>query len=401
MKRVLVIPGSIVQAPLIKRLKQDNYEVVCINPNFEAEGVKLADYSIEGDILDEEKCLRVAKEYGVGAVMSDECDIAMPVIAYLGECLNLNTLSQRDAELYTDKFQMRIFCKENGFAYPEFSICYDMGQAINFYKKSGFKKMIIKPLDSNSSRGVFSINEEQELIDNFDKAISFSKKRKAVICERYIEGVEFTVDGIMTGSKHYSLAISEKKHYEYNENIACELFFSYSNPDFDYERLREINDSYVEKTNLKFGFTHAEYKYEKGKYYLIEIGARGGGNFISSHIVPLLTGLDNYEFLIRKSFGLKYDIDLTMEASNKNRCAVLKFFDIDTEGHVEGVDNLELLTDNDKIIMHEFRFKEGDYISQAENDSKRIGFYIAYEEDRDKLKALMDEISKRVKIRVR
>lgn len=401
MKRVLVIPGSSAQVPLIKRLKQDNYEVICINPDLEAEGVKLSDCSIEGDILDKEKCLQVASEYSVQAVMSDECDIAMPVVAYLGEHMNLDTLSQKDAELYTDKFKMRVFCKENGFDYPEFSICYNMDQAINFYRKSGLKKIIMKPLDCNSSRGVFIINDEQDVIDNFDAAIFFSRKKKAVICERYLDGVEFTVDGIMTGSKHYSLVISEKKHYEHNENIACELFFSYSNPDFDYEKLREINDSYVEKTKLKFGFTHAEYKYEKGKYYLIEIGARGGGNFISSHIVPLLTGFDNYDFLIKKSLGLKYDIDLKVEDQNVNRCAVLRFFDIDTEGYVEGIDNIDLLADNEKIVMYEFRFKEGDYISKAENDSKRIGFYIAYEEEQNKLRAMIDEISKKVKIRIR
>ena len=81
------------------------------------------------------------------------------------------------------------------------------------------------------------------------------------------------------------------------------MFFSYDNDKFDYDLLRKVNDEYVNKTGLPFGLTHAEYKYEDGKYYLIEIGARGGGNLIGSHIVPLISGVDNYTYLIEKTLG--------------------------------------------------------------------------------------------------
>ena len=43
---------------------------------------------------------------------------------------------------------------------------------------------------------------------------------------------------------------------------------------------------------------------ERGKFYLIEIGARGG-NLISASIVPLVTGVDTYDYLIDKSLGKK------------------------------------------------------------------------------------------------
>ena len=401
MDRVLVIPGSASQIPLIKKLKKDDYEVVCVNPDTEALGIQLADYRVEGDILDKDNCARVGKCYGVKAVVSDECDIAMPVVAYLGEKLGLSTLTGKDAELYTDKTKMRSFCQENGFACPEFQACHTVEEAVHFWRAHGFKKMIIKPIDSNSSRGVFTVCSEEELKSKFSESMSFSRKEKIVLCERYIEGVEFTVDGIMTGNKHYSLAISEKKHYQYNPNIACELFFSYKNPIFDYDQLRKINDVYVEKTQLKFGFTHAEYKYENGIYYLIEIGARGGGNFISSHIVPLLTEFDNYEYLIKRSLGKEYRLENINFWPDKERCAVLKFFDVDEEGYVKEIDNLDLLLNNPKVILYEFRFKKGDYISKAENDSKRVGFYIAWEENDEKLRKLMQVIEEKVKIRVR
>ena len=42
-----------------------------------------------------------------------------------------------------------------------------------------------------------------------------------------------------------------------------------------------------------------------GKYYLIEIGARGGGNLISAVIVPLMSGVDNYAYLVDSCFGFQ------------------------------------------------------------------------------------------------
>ncbi|MEZ5336075.1 MAG: hypothetical protein R2741_13015 [Methanolobus sp.] len=51
----------------------------------------------------------------------------------------------------------------------------------------------------------------------------------------------------------------------------------------------EINKKLVEGFGLKFGFTHSEYivEDETGEIYLVEIAARGGGNYISSDIMLL------------------------------------------------------------------------------------------------------------------
>ena len=85
----------------------------------------------------------------------------------------------------------------------------------------------MKPLDSCSSRGVFTVFQKEDIGRLFSESLSFSKGERAVLAERYIRGTEFTVDGIKTPGKHYSLAVSEKKHFAHNPNIACDLFFSH------------------------------------------------------------------------------------------------------------------------------------------------------------------------------
>lgn len=397
---VMVIPGAKAQIPLIEKLHEMNYKVLCINPYEDSPAFAYADYCEMGDILDREFCLQMAKKYKVKAVMSDECDIAMPTIGYVSEQLGLPSIGSRLAELYTNKFRMREFSEELHMPCPKYRACENVAEALAFFESLEKKKMILKPLDSNSSRGVFTITTPQMLREEFEQSIQFSKVGKAVLCEEYIEGPEFTVDGMVINQKHYSLAISRKKHYDYNSNIACELFFSQEDYEVDYEKLRKQNDAYVEVSKLPFGFTHAEYKFNGKDFVLVEIGARGGGNFISSHIVPNLTGIDNYKMLIQDTLDLQDKRESVTEHSRyQKRCAVLRFFDIEGEGGiVEKLEGEDFLKKCPQVLLYEFRFQVGDQIKKAENDSARIGFYIAMAETREELENLMKTIHSKVQI---
>jgi hypothetical protein len=397
-RTILVVAGSFWQIPIVKKIKSMGHRVLVVNPYEDSPAFPYADGHLQADIFDLECCLAYCKEQNVNAVISDESDIAMPVVAYLANELGVPSLGIENARLFTDKFRMREFSKENGLLYPEYRICYSPEDAKGLFRQIRHK-LIIKPLDSNSSRGVFTVSSEEEISAHFAEALAYSKVEKAVIAERYIEGIEFTVDGIKTPGKHYTLAISEKKHYAHNKNIASELLFSHTNRHCNYQKLREVNNKFVELSGLPFALTHAEYKYEDGNFYLIEIAARGGGNLISADIVPFMSGVDNYEYLVNCALGMIEVHDFTVPDKYKDRCAVLKFFDTPADGgvvkEITGCDYLESEPD---IIRYKFNFELGDRIEPAKNDSQRIGFYIACSGNMAKLQTVMQTIQNRVKI---
>jgi biotin carboxylase len=294
---------------------------------------------------------------------------------------------------------MRQFCEKNNFPYPAYALCYNISEAEHFFLQAE-QSIIIKPLDSNSSRGVFKISSVGELHKYFDESLSFSKTEKAVLAERYINGTEFTIDGIKTKDKHYSLAVSKKYHYKHNINIANQLFFSYQDDEYDYDKLRKINDTLIEKTDLPDGcLTHSEYKFENGEFYLIETAARGGGNLISSDIVPLLSGIDNYQYLINFSLGILNESKIKIDECLKRRCAVLYFFDTpNVSGIVKSIEGLDYLQNSKNIISYKLNFNVGDEICKAVNDAARIGFYIAYAETKQNLLDVMNNVNKYFKI---
>lgn len=396
-KLIMVIAGSQWQIPIVKKIKAMGHRALVVNLYEDSPAFKYADFREVADILDKEKCLAIAKKYQIDAVLSEECDIATPTVAYIAARLGLPSLTEEMAHLYTDKSMMREFCDKHNLPSPKFKKCKNLDDAKAFIGET-FRKVIIKPLDSNSSRGVHVIHGFGELTDKFADSLSYSHVEKAILIEDYIEGTEFTVDGIVTPNGHRSLAISEKKHYQFNPSIANELFFSQTNEKYDYDLLRATNDRFVNLSGLPSGtLTHAEYKYMDGKFWLIEIGARGGGNLISADIVPLVSGIDNYEYLIRSSLGdYNWNID-GIKPQYEN--AVLRFLDTDFEGgEVCDIIGENFIRNNEDVITYQLNFNIGEYIKKALNDSARIGFYIAKSNNKQKLRETIDTIDKCFKV---
>lgn len=397
-KKVLVLPGTLWQVPLIEKIQEMGHLALVVNPDPEAPGMKKADISLVSDIFDKEKVIEFGRSHEINAVISDECDIAMNWVAELGTIFKVPTLNEDTAALFTDKFLMREFSKSHGLNYPEYKFCKTAEDAVSLLMEIK-RPIIIKPLDSNASHGVFKCTTESEIRQHFDESMFFSRVAKSVLAERFIVGTEFTIDGVKTPKGHYTMAISEKKHFAHNESIANELLFSHYNPIFDYEQLRATNDAFVMKSNLQFGFTHAEYKYEDGEFYLIEIAARGGGNMISSCITQFMTGYDTYRYLVECATGNVHDEDFSLRPEYKERAAVLKFFETPNGGgKVKEIKGLDYLDNEPDIKHYRLNFKIGDSIEDALNDSVRIGFYIICSENMQKLHEVMSNVQKKFQI---
>ncbi len=404
MEKVFVIAGGEWQKPLVRRVRELGYETINSNLYPDSPAFQYADHSEITDVKDLERNLAIGRKYHVDAVLTDESDIAVPTVAYVSETLELPGIGREMASLFTNKYKMCHFAMTHGLKVPEHACCRSGQEAAAFVKdlfeKKICEKAIMKPLDSQSSRGVYILKRPEDAEMFYELSASYSSDRSSVIVERYIEGTEFTVDGIVIGGRHYSLAVSEKKHYSYNPNIASELFFSYENPRYDYECLRSQNDHFVDMAGLPFGLTHAEYKYEKGSFYLIEIAARGGGTRISSDIVPRLTGVDVYKILVETALGHEPAPEDFKPQVPYEKCAVLKFLDAAYDGGkvaaIEGVE--EIKADPDVLELH-LEFQVGDEVHLASDDRSRIGFYIAFGENREALRRKMRWIESTLKIR--
>ena len=371
MAKIMIIAGGMWQCPIVQLVKRKGHYVICTNLYEDSPAFQYADVGIVADVLDKEKNLQIAMEYKPDSVLTEKTYIAVPTVAYIAEQLGIKGIGFEIARRFTNKYETRKYIYDAGFISPEFALCRNIDEAKRFLREVPVS--IIKPLDSQSSRGIHVVRSVDDIEKNFEDCIQYSNEEKAIVIEEYIEGTEFTVDGLKTSTEYIVTAISEKEHYAHNPNIANRLLFTQKNDRFDYEKLKKLNEDMVIAMQLPFGLTHAEYKYKNGEFYLIEIAARGGGTKISSDIVPLVSGINSNEIYLDILTGGKGEV----VREPYHECAVLGFFDFKPGKviSIKGVDEAKK-----QLGVHDIglEIKVGDILGQAQDDRSRCGYYILW-----------------------
>ena len=374
MAKIMVIAGGDWQIELIKKAKSMGHFVICSNLYEDSPAFPYADACEVSDVLDKQKNLEIAKKYRPDAVISDQSDIAVPTVAYLNEQLGLPGIGTDKADLFTDKSKQRDYCKANGIDIADYRVCETPDDAMPLLEKYG--RIVIKPIDSQSSRGVHTITNRMELETNYRDSIGWSNRRKVFLAEEYIDGDEFTVDGLVVNGNHYPLCVSVKEMYPQNPNISRTQSYSYLSEKHDYNLLRNTNKKLIESLGLPMGLTHSEYRVHNGRYYLIEAGARGGGSNLSGKIVPFMSDIDNYEYLIKEALGETVDEAAVREKIfSEDKYAVMRFFDFG-EGVVDHVDGKDFLINHPMLIDYQLEVKPGDELKKPKYGRLRPGHFI-------------------------
>lgn len=396
MSKIMIIAGGDWQIELVKKAKSMGHYVICSNLYEDSPAFHYADACEVANVLDKERNLEIAKKYMPDAVISDQSDIAVPTVAYVNEQLGLKGIGTNKADMFTDKSIQRQFCREHDIKIPDFKICKTAEDAKSMLEKYG--KIIIKPIDSQSSRGVYTIETQQQCESKYRDSVAWSNRNKVFLAEECIEGDEFTIDGLVINGHHYPLCISVKEMYPQNPNISRTQSYSYLSERYNYDLLRETNKHLVEAIGLPMGLTHSEYKAHNGDFYLIEAGARGGGSNLSAKIVPFMSEIDNYEYLIKEALGQAVDEDLVKnKIFSKNKYVIMRFFDFG-EGKVEKVEGLQYLQAHPLLIDYQLEVKQGDVLHQPEYGRLRPGHFIIGGDSKENVEKEAAKILENVKV---
>lgn len=297
-KKIAVLGASKPHLPLYLKAREMGLEVHCIAW---AEGAYCKDYADrfhDISITDKEAVARLCVEEGIDGVVANALEPAVPTIAYLHDTCGINGISSQTAARCTDKRLMRECVRDNDACpQPRFSVLSDTDLTALDYP------VVVKPTDSSCSNGVTKVNFPGELQTAVDRAVAASRSGEILI-EECIEGEEVSVESISYEGRHYVLTVTDKETTGAPYFVETAHHQPSSKPEQLIARLKEYVIRILDALGIDNGASHAEFKITPdGRIYFIEIGARGGGDFISYELVRLSTGYDYVKGMIEVALG--------------------------------------------------------------------------------------------------
>ena len=374
-KYILFLCGGKWQLPWFKFLKNKGHKIILVDPFSDSPCVELADVFYKEDVKNVDSILHFLEvnQFEIEMVTSEQTDVSTIPVSIISEKLGLQCNASDVVRIFSNKGISRNFVKENfNKHYPDFEIIKSVEELSEFIKKN--VDVIIKPLDSQSSRGICKLGPNsrlEELKEAFKNCIAFSQEN-SIIVEKFIFGKEVTLEGICLNNHHYTLTGSDKKHFR--TGIASDLIYPLSlNSELKHE-LFNFHNSLVVKTGLKNAITHAEYiiSNDEKTFYLVEFACRGGGSNIPSHIVPIVTNINLYDIFYDSLFNKPNKLNID---ELKNSFVTLHFFEF-SSGKVKDIIGIEKCKKFNFVIDIGLEFKIGDTLKNASDDRSRQGYVI-------------------------
>lgn len=392
-KRLLVLAAGILQVPVIKKAKEKGYYVIAVDGDSNAIGLQYADKAICANITDEEIMLEIAREQHVDGVIHPCSEVSMNVMGRINDELGLAGITKEQAIRATNKHLMREAFEKGNAPSPK-SILTDSAEDAWEHLQNDFSTDgILKPSRNSGSRGIAKVVRDMnkaDFINAYNIALNESRD-KSVLIEQFIEGPEFSIEIIVWNGKVNVLTVTDKKttgapHFvELGHNQpSC-----YSKEDV--ETLKAAAVAGVKALGVNNCACHAEAKLMNGKAYLMEIGARLGGDFISTELTHLSTGIDMVAAAINVALGIEPDLSIKEEPKG----ACIRYF-CPKPGRLFSVSNTEVL-DDPHVYKKEIYVHEGDIIPEITSSLSRSGHVIVIEKTPQKAIELAERLIREVK----
>lgn len=399
MKKVLMIGAGIGQVPISLLAKDRGYYLIVVTIPGDYPCIELADKVYYVDIFKREEVLRIAKEEKIDAVISDQNDLMMPTVAYVAEHLSLpgNTFSQVDA--YCNKNIFRQNCDILGIPVPKHTRVLEV-RIPDEFKEIPFPWMV-KPEDSQSSIGVSKVNSTEEYFAAIEHALKCSRNGAAIV-EEFFVGDEIVVEGFIYKGEYFNLGIADRRYFNLpNIFIPSQTIFPSTISDDIKQQCIECEQKMCQYINPSFAIVHAEYLVNQatGEIRIVESALRGGGMYISSHLVPLTTGIDINSILLNCALGQDVDIEDVMNMKEDKSSAYV-CFNL-PEGVINSVAGIsEVKAMPNVTFFDDSNLKVGSYTGKMEVKGNRKGPIIVHADNRDQLEEVISKLPKILNITV-
>lgn len=378
-KAILIFGVGELQLSIINRANAMGLFTVGIDPCEEACAKNACQaFEIVGG-QDYEGTLAVAKKYNISAVVTAATDKPLVMMARIAKELNLPFYSVETAQWSTDKYQMKQRFIEGGVPCAQGRLVHSAGEA-----KDLFFPVICKPRDNSGSRGVKLCSDANELQECIDEALENSKL-DTVLVEEFIEGREFSIETLHYDGKSDVIQFTEKKTTAFPYNVELGHKQPANLTDNERQQIRDIISNIAACMHFENCPSHTELKINERGIFVIETSPRLGGDYITSTLTPLSTGINLEEQLLHIALGEKVDT----KTGRVDKASAVCFFSL-PEGTVTAIDEqISEVVSWPNIHSFGLKLKVGDNVNQITSSLNRYGQFVVTGKDREEVDDLV------------
>ena len=362
-KAVLVFGCGELQKSIIGRAHKMGLYVVGIDPCEDAFCKDDLDaFEVVGG-QDFEGTCAVVEKHGIDAIVTAATDKPLVMMARIAEKYRFPFFSVETAKWSTDKFQMKQRFMEGGVPCAKGRLVKNIEETADMVYP-----VIVKPRDNSGSRGVKLCRSKEELEASMSEAFEVSKL-DTVLVEEFIEGQEYSIEGLHHDGKDEVIQFTEKKTTEFPYNVELGHIQPASISEDNKQKIREIVTKIGKALKFENCPSHTELKINDRGIFVIETSPRLGGDYITSTLVPLSTGINIEDQLLSLALGNQVDL----KNSRVERASGVEFFQL-PEGRVKAMNpDLEKITHEPNVFSFQLKLREGSLVNRITSSLSRYG----------------------------
>ncbi len=367
--RILIIGASVLQLPAILEAKEMGYYVGIVDYNPKAVGIQYADEYFNISTIAVNGITNVAKSFQPNGIVTLATDMPMRAIAVASKACGLPSITYETAIMATDKAAMIKAFEKHGVEHPWYFVAKDKLEFDEIIQMVTFP-CIMKPTDSAGSRGVVLAHTLQELMIAYEYSYGESRSG-AVIIEEYLQGPEFSVEVMVLDGEPNVLQITDKLTTGAPHFVEMGHSQPTSQPESVQEKIIDLAKRACKAVGINIGPAHVEMILTHDGPKMVELGARMGGDCITTHLVPLSTGINMVRAMIDVACNRKPDIEQKL-----SKGSAIRYFS-SWSGILRSIEGIEKAKEIPGVREITIVKDIGTEITDIDSSIDRVGFVIA------------------------
>lgn len=376
--KALVLCGGIPQIALMQELKSRGITTLLADMNEHVIGRKYCDFFYPISVLDVDKIKELAAKEKVDFIITVCADQVLQVMAEVSEELKLPCyIDFATAECVSKKSYMKKVFVENSIPTAQYLILNEF----NHNKIASLKfPLIVKPVDSYSSKGVRKVDNLEQTKLAFSEARNISRT-SSVIVEEFVNGDELTVDVYVEEGNAKVLCISNiEKIPEGDRFVIYRTQYPADITNVLKQKIESIAQNIADAFKLKNSPMLIQMIYDGEDVSVVEFCARTGGGD-KFRLIEKVSNFDVIKAIVDLTLGNKPHVE---HYDEKPKYIVDEFLYCNRGvlDHLEGFEKMI----KDGIITEYYQLKtKGTVMEDIKSSGDRVAYFCIEDDDKSRL----------------